>query len=379
MANLENLNSVMYFTDGADNVGIPVVFYDDTVWITQKNMESVFGVTKTTLSEHLSNIYASGELIEESTVRKFRTVQNEGGRQVSRNLEHYNLDAIISVGYRVNSQKATQFRIWATGIIKQYIKDGYVINEALLRQDPEKLNKLAAKIRELRSSEKNVYASVRECFKLAASDYEPSSNEVKQFYSLLQDKFHHAVTGMTASKLILDRANHTNDKMGVVHTKASIPTLQESKTGKNYLEGSELYRLHLLSEQFLLYAESTALRGENMTMKQLHDQLDNLLKLNGYPVFGGYEDFLKDKADAHAEREYKSYIEIKKLEHIGVKVDLESFYIGLYDEYKEQTNKISIKELNKSIETNSLEALSPQMDTKFNESLKIALNYNPKN
>lgn len=375
MANSENLNSVMY-TGGAGDLDVPVVFQDDTVWMTQKSMAMLFGVNVPAISKHLRNIFDEGELNKESVISKMEITASDG-----KNYDpiHYSLDAIISVGYRVNSQKATQFRIWASGIIKQYIKDGYVINEALLRQYPDKLNKLAVKIRELRASEKNVYASVRECFKLAASDYEPSSNEVKRFYSLLQDKFHHAVTGMTASKLILDRANHTEDKMGVVHTKASIPTLQESKTGKNYLEGGELYRLHLLSEQFLLYAESTALRGENMTMKQLHDQLDNLLKLNGYPVFGGYEDFLKDKADAHAEREYKSYIEIKKLEHIGVNVDLELFYIGHYNEYKEQTNKISIKELNESIERKSLEELPPQVDTKFNESLKIALNYNPKN
>ncbi|MER0216075.1 MAG: hypothetical protein DU481_07760, partial [Nitrosomonas sp.] len=130
---------------------------------------------------------------------------------------------------------------------------------------------------------------------------------------------------------------------------------------------------------FLLYAESTALRGDSMTMKQLHDQLDNLLKLNGYPVFGGYEDFLRKDADKHAEREYESYIEIKKLEHIGVKVDLELFYIGNYDEYKEQTNKISIKEIGESIEKKYLEELPTQEDTQFNESLKIALNYNPKN
>lgn len=368
----ENHNSVMY-TEGIGDIGVPVFFQNDTVWVTQKDMAHLFNTDVSGIGRHLSNVFETGELDEKSNVQKMQIAHS------TKPVNFYSLDSIISVGYRVNAKKATQFRIWATGIIKQYIRDGYVINEALLRQYPDKLNKLAAKIRELRASEKNVYASVRECFKLAACDYEPSSNEVKRFYSLLQDKFHHAVTGMTASKLILDRANHAEEKMGVVHTKASIPTLQESKTGKNYLAGSELYRLHLLSEQFLLYAESTALRGENMTMKQLHDQLDNLLKLNGYPVFGGYEDFLKDKADAHAEREYKSYIEIKKLEHIGVNVDLELFYIGHYNEYKEQTNKISIKELNESIERKSLEELPPQVDTKFNESLKIALNYNPKN
>ena len=189
----------------------------------------------------------------------------------------YSLDTIISVGYRVNSKKATQFRIWATGILKQYIKDGFVLNESLLKSDPGKLNLLAAKIRELRASEKNVYASVRECFKIAASDYEPSSQEVKSFYSLLQDKFHHAITRMTASKLVLDRAGHEYENMGVLSFDGFLPTKAEVKIGKNYLDATEIYRMHLLSEQFLLYAESTALMEKEMTMKTLHDQLDTRL------------------------------------------------------------------------------------------------------
>lgn len=136
----------MYLNEDAGNVGVPVIFHDDTVWITQENMSKLFNVDDSGISKHLKNIFETGELQREATVAKIATVQTEGGRKVNRNLEHYNLDAIISVGYRVNSQKATQFRIWATGIIKQYIRDGYVINEALLRQDPAKLNKLAAKI-----------------------------------------------------------------------------------------------------------------------------------------------------------------------------------------------------------------------------------------
>lgn len=264
-------------------------------------------------------------------------------------VQYYSLDAIISVGYRVNSIKATKFRIWATSIIKQYIQDGYAINEELLRGDPAKLNKLAVKIRELRANEKNIYASVRECFKLSASDYEPSSKEVRKFYSLLQDKFHHAITKMTSSKLIIDRANHEDKNMGLQTLKGSIPTKAEAKTGKNYLEASEIYRMHLLSEQFLLFAESTALMGKKMTMTSLHNQLDNLLKLNGYPVFDGYTDFLRDEAMLHAEREYEEYIEIKKLEHIGINVDIELFHLGEYEEYKEQTKNISIIELKKDL------------------------------
>ncbi len=262
-------------------------------------------------------------------------------------VQFYSFDAIISVGYRVNSKKATQFRIWATSVLKQYIQDGYAINEELLRGDPKKLNKLAVKIRELRASEKNIYASVRECFKLAASDYEPSSREVRKFYSLLQDKFHHAVTKMTSSKLIIDRANHAEKNMGLQTIKGAVPTKADAKIGKNYLEANEIYRMHLLSEQFLLFAESTALMGKDMTMEGLHNQLDNLLTLNGYPVFDGYKDFLRDEAIRHAEAEHEEYIEIKKLEHIGIDVNLELFYVGEYDEYKEQTQNIHPRDLNK--------------------------------
>ncbi|MEJ0045941.1 MAG: RhuM family protein [Rhodospirillales bacterium] len=173
----------------------------------------------------------------------------------------YSIDVVISIGYRTNSKVATKFRQWATQIIRTYVDQGYVINEKQLRESPEKLNKLAAEIRALRAAEKQIIAKVRDCFKLSSSDYDPSSKEVRSFYALLQDKFHHAVTGLTSSKLILDRANHREDNMGL-HTKAgNFPTLADAQTGKNYLRADELYRLHLLSEQFLLYAEATALAG----------------------------------------------------------------------------------------------------------------------
>ena len=337
---------------------VSMALRDETLWVTQKQMCDLFSVSTSTISEHVVNIFESGELSREATIRKFRTVQNEGSRDVERKLDHYNLDVVISVGYRVNSQAATQFRIWATGILKQYVVDGFVINEQRLREEPSALNKLAAKIRELRASETNIYASVRECFKLAASDYSPSSAEVKTFYALLQDKFHHAVTGMTSSKLIMDRASHVEPNMGLVSMKGVHPSIADAKIGKNYLTSDELYRLHLLSEQFLLYAESTALAGREMTMRGLHDQLDALLSLNGYPVFGGYEDFLKQRAQTHAEQEHRVFIEILQLTAmLEQEIDLESYYDGDYASVMDEARKFTNQKLRKLIESKSIEAL----------------------
>ncbi len=329
-----------------DDSQIEVIFHDDTIWITQKEMARLFDVKSQAISKHLKNIFDDGELEKNSTCSKMEQVQQEGDREVSRNVEHYNLDGIISVGYRVSSQKATQFRIWANSIIKQYIRDGYVINEAVLRDDPSKLNALAAKIRELRATEKNIFAQVRECFKLSASDYEPNAQEVRSFYSLLQDKFHHAITKMTASKLIMDRANDAFDNMGLVNFKDLLPTRAEAKVGKNYLSKDELYRMYLLSEQFLLFAESSALMGKELTMSMLQEKLDDVLELNGFPVFDGYKDYIKEEAFQHAEAEYESFIELKKLEmHLGKPVDYLDYCIGEYHHLEEVISSISMKEL----------------------------------
>jgi hypothetical protein len=276
---LEPVNSSLYTMVGSVDK-VEVTFQNDTAWMSQKEMAKLFDVNFPAISKHLKNIFDDGELDKSSTISKMEIVQLEGERTINRYIDHYNLDAIISVGYRVNSQKATQFRIWATGVIKQYIRDGYVINEIALRDDPTKLNKLAAKIRELRANEKNVFSAVRECFKISATDYEPSSREVKSFFSLLQDKFHHAITNMTASKILMDRADAFSENMGLVSFSDFLPNKQEAKRGKNYLTENELYRMYLLSEQFLLFAESSALMGKELTMIKLHNQLDNLLELN---------------------------------------------------------------------------------------------------
>jgi hypothetical protein len=374
MAESKNLNPIIYMDSNKES--IEVFIEDDTAWATQSSMAKILGIDVSEITKHLKSVFDSRELDQDSNVQKMHIANS------SKPVQFYSLDTIISVGYRVNSQKATKFRVWANGILKQYIRDGYVINEAMLRESPEKLNELAAKLRELRASEKNIFSSVREVFKIAATDYEPSSKKVRSFYALLQDKFHHAVTSMPAAKLILDRADHSLENMGVVSKSGITPTKLEALVGKNYLTDDEMYRLHLLAEQFLLYAESTALRGQQKTMDELHQKLDDLLAFNEYPVMPDYPDYLRGKVDSYVEQEYEQYIQIKKLEHLGVDVDLEAFYEGEYDNYRHETSKIRMQEVNKAlrekekslkIENDGEKSISP-----FNASLKTALNYNPK-
>lgn len=328
----------------SENESVDVVFVNNDIWITQKGLAQLLEVNTPAISKHIKNIFIEGELEEKAVVSKMETTALDGKSYLTL---HYNLDAIIAVGYRVNSKKATQFRKWATQVLHTYIKDGYVVNEALLRDDPEKLNKLAAKIRELRADEKNVFAQVRECFKISASDYEPTSQEVRTFYSLLQDKFHHAITKMTSSKLIMDRANYKENNMGVVSFKDLCPSRTEARTGKNYLTENELYRMYLLSEQFLLFAESSALMNKNLTMKDLHEQLDKILEVNGYPVFSGYTDYIKDTAIRHAEVEYNRFRDIKKLEMLGIDVDIVEYELGAYKDYQSEIDAITTQQLNK--------------------------------
>ncbi|AUR12462.1 RhuM family protein [Phaeobacter inhibens] len=323
----DNFEVVQYSIQGESD---PVDFRLDTetesIWATQAQMAELFETTQQTISYHLGNVWRDGELDENNNTKK---VGIDGSKKP---VTVHSLDAIISVGYRVNSTKATRFRQWATQTIKAFIEEGYVLNDRALRESPEKLNALAAKLRALRSEETQIYAKVRECFKVSASDYEPSSQEVKTFYALLQDKFHHAVTGQTGAKIILDRADHRDENMGVQTFAGKQPKASEVVVGKNYLNDDELYRLHLLSEQFLLYAEASALRGTPMTMASLHNKLDRLLEVNDYPVFDGWRNFNAETAKKHARAELALFKKRKKIEAMGIEYDEEALAAGEYDD-----------------------------------------------
>jgi len=280
----------------------------ETIWATQDQIAELFEKDTRTVSEHIKNIYKDGELIEEATLRKFRLVRDEGGRRVSRDVSHYNLDLIISVGYRVSSQKATKFRQAATKILKTYITEGYVLNEEKLKQDPEKLNDLAKRIRELRHNEKNLFEKTKDCFVEAASDYNSSAPQSQRFFIKLQDKFIFAATEKVASQIKLERANHQSPQMGLTTLKGKKgPTKQDVQVAKNYLSASELYTLHIISEQFLLYAESKAIRGQKITMDDLANKFDNLLEVTEYPVLKEYPGYIAKIAQYHAENERALY------------------------------------------------------------------------
>ncbi len=279
----------------------------ETVWATQKQIAELFGINVPAVSKHIANILESGELEEQATVSKMEIVRLEGGRSVAREVEHYNLDMILSVGYRVSSAKATEFRKWATQTLRRYITDGFALNESRLRSDPNALRDLAAQVRALRSEEKVIYEAVRDCFKVASIDYDKDSPKVRSFYAKLQDKFLFAITGKTASELILERADADKHNMGLTTTKGSMPSKADAVVGKNYLFRDEVYVLHILCEQFLLYAESRAIRGKSMTMDDLTNKLDELLKTNDYAVFTGYRDYLKDRAVEHAVAEWERF------------------------------------------------------------------------
>ncbi|MEM8134042.1 RhuM family protein [Morganella morganii] len=303
------------------------------IWVTEKEIAKLFNVARNTITEHINNIYSDGELDRNSTSRSLRLVRNEGNRKVYREINHYSIDMINFIGFRVNGRRAVEFRQWASELIKSYLRDGFVLNEKALRDSPEKTNELAAKIRAIRADERHVYDKLKDCFKESASDYDGNSPEVRSFYSKMQDKFHYAITGMVSAKLILDRANHEDDNMGLNSFSGVSPTLKEAKVGKNYLKENELYRMHLLSEQFLLHAESTALQGKKMTMRSLNEHVDKLLVFNEYALLpdnpNGY--FLREEANEHADRQHKLFKKKRIIEKAGYIYDPELMALGEFN------------------------------------------------
>lgn len=283
----------------------------ETLWANVEQMAKLFGRKPNTITEHLRNIFREGELDEATVARKFPVTSAVGD---SYSVLHYNLDVVLSVGYRVSSRQATKFRQWATAILKKYILQGYAINERRLEEDPSALKKLAAEVRILRTKEKNIYQAVRDCFKLSSSDYDPNSPRTRSFYSKLQDKFTYAITGETSAQVVLSRADGMKDFMGMTSTSTGRPTKSDAAVGKNYLNAEELYALHILCETFLLFAESKAIRGQPLTMKVMDEKFDQLLEVQGYPVFSAYGDYLKKAALQHAERELEVYRQRMRIE-----------------------------------------------------------------
>lgn len=279
----------------------------NTIWATQAQIAALFGCTDKNVIQHIGNIYDQGELDREGTSKKFLLVQDEGTRQVSRNVQHFNLDMILSIGYRVNSKQATKFRQWATKTLSDYVINGFTINEARLSQDREAQLALANALRKIRTSEVNMYEKVREVFKQASIDYDKDSHITRTFFAMAQDKFHYAVTQRTAAQIVLERASASKPNLGMTIPFEGVPATKVAQTAKNYLSAEELHGLENICEQWLLFAEAKAFRGQKMTMEELSFKLNTLLTANDYPVLYEYGRYRRGEADAHVKTELQKY------------------------------------------------------------------------
>jgi hypothetical protein len=284
-------SQIILYTTPKGDVKVEIRFEDETFWLTQKKIAELFGVDVRTVNEHLKNIFESGELQRESTIRKIRIVQQEGNRQVSRELDFYNLDAIIAVGYRVNSYNATQFRIWATNTLKEFIIKGFVLDDERLKQGKkfgkDYFDELLERIRSIRASERRFYQKITDIYAEASIDYDPKSPITQKFYKTVQNKLHWAITGHTAAELIAQRVDATKPNMGLQTWKAAphgkIMKSDVSVT-KNYLNEQELKELERIVSMYLDYAENQAKRQIAMKMQDWVDKLDAFLNFNDYQI-----------------------------------------------------------------------------------------------
>lgn len=299
---------VIYQTDDGETK-IDVRFVDETVWLTQAQLIELFQSSKANISEHIKNIYEEGELDEASTVRKFRTVQIEGNRTVTRNLTHYNLDMIISLGYRVKSKIATNFRKWATERLKEYIIKGFTMDDERLKNlgGGNYWKELLDRIRDIRSSEKVMYRQVLDLY-ATSIDYDPKSSESVAFFKMVQNKLHFAAHGHTAAEVIFERADADKPFMGLTSFSGDFPTAKDIVIAKNYLSEEELRILNGIVSGYFDFAEVQAIRHRPMYMSDYVEHLDNILKSTGERLLSGAGKISHTQAVKKAQQEYQRYI-----------------------------------------------------------------------
>ncbi|MFC5437483.1 virulence RhuM family protein [Rhodanobacter umsongensis] len=259
-------------------------FEDRTLWLSQAQLAELFQVSVPTVNEHLKGIYADGELSPERTLRSFRMVRREGSRQVTRNIDHYQLEAILAVGYRVRSERGTQFRQWATARLHEYLLKGFVMDDERLKNPPgpgvpDYFDELLERIRRIRASEKRMYLKLRDIFALAA-DYQPDAAQTQQFFQIIQNKLHWAATGKTAAELIAARADHAQPNMGLTTWKGAKVRKADVTVAKNYLHENEIAELDRIVVMYLDYADDQARRRRMLYMRDWREKLDAFLAFN---------------------------------------------------------------------------------------------------
>ena len=312
----KNENNILIYQDEDGVTKVLVKFSDEDIWLTQNQIAEIYKTTQENISMHIKNIYKDGELENNSTNKKFLLVQNEGNRQVKRNIDHYNLDMIIALGYRVQSQVATRFRVWATQRLHEYIQKGFTMDDERLKQGGNRyFRELLQRIRDIRSSERNFYQQVTDIY-ATSIDYDPRSDLTKKFFATVQNKLHFAVHEHTAAELIYERVDNEKPFVGMTNFKGDYVTIDDVKIAKNYLSEIELQRLNLLVSQFLDFAELQALEQRAMTMNDWINELDNQIIQNKRKLLEGKGKISHQEAMEKAEKEFEIYRdrEMKQLE-----------------------------------------------------------------
>ena len=312
---MEPLNQeILLYTTPDGAVRVEVVFEDETFWLSQKKMAELFGIGVQTINHHLREIYKSNELSEVATIRKFRIVQSEGTREVARDLEFYNLDAIIAVGYRVNSREATQFRIWATQVLREYLIKGFVLDDERLKQGKhlgkDYFDELLERIRSIRASERRFYLKITDIYEQCSIDYKRDAEITQTFFKTVQNKLHWAITGKTAAELIVERAQADQPNMGLKTWKnAPRGRIQKADVlvAKNYLEEGEIKALERIVSMYLDYAENQASRQIPMRMADWVQKLDAFLQFNEFDVLTNAGKVSHEVAQKLAEEQYQTF------------------------------------------------------------------------
>ncbi len=315
---------ILLYDNGGEKELVSVVFQDETFWLTQSGMAELFDCSPENILQHLKNIYVEEELSQETTTKKFLVVRQEGSRRVRRTLEHYNLDAIIAVGYRVNSKKATRFRQWATRTLKEYIQKGFVLNDEMLKNGRpfgrDYFDELLERIREIRASERRAYQKIADIFEQCSYDYDKNSETTRAFYAFVQNKLHFAVTGKTAAELIAERATLDSPTMGLTTWKGAPDgkiLKSDALVAKNYLNEKELSRLNRLVTMFIDYAELMAEDQVPMSMEDWLRETDQFLTNNRRKVLEGKGHISREAAEKKVGEIYSEFRKRQDADYIS--------------------------------------------------------------
>ncbi|MCK9337837.1 MAG: virulence RhuM family protein [Arcobacteraceae bacterium] len=317
----DEMTEFLLYTTPNQNIKVEVFLNNETLWLTQERIAELFGVDRTVITKHIKNIYNEQELQEDSTSAKIAQVQIEGNRTVKRAIKYYNLDAIIAVGYRVNSLKATQFRIWATNILKEYIIKGFAMDDERMKNGrffgKDYFRELLERVRSIRASERRIYQQVTDIFAECCIDYDKKSDTAKNLYANIQNKFHFAITGQTAAEIVYKEADKQKPFMGLKTWKnAPDGRILKSDTtiAKNYLSEEEIKKLERTISAYFDYIENQIEQRKTFTMEQLENSVNKFLDFNDYKVLDGFGSISHKMAEEKAFAQYDEFNKVQKIE-----------------------------------------------------------------